>query len=142
VGLLPLRHFLFLVTHGRRLVLHLVADGSLMHHAVIDLAADSKRLIERSLLRVIGVQSTLYTEPVHGYLIPQHGVKMNKRDINIEKEIYRLRNPNKTLRRCAISPATEALRLGVHPAHKWTGLPRFSVKKICKKRGQPQMRLV
>lgn len=97
MGLLPLRHFLLLVTHGRRLALHLVADGSLMHHAVIDLSADSQRLIERSLLRVIGVQSILYIEPVHDYLIPQHKVKMNKRDINIEKEIYRLRNPNKTL---------------------------------------------
>lgn len=70
MGLFPLCHFLLLVAHRRGFALRLIADGSLMNKAVIDITADSKRLVKRSLLHTIGEKSILYTEPVHNCIIP------------------------------------------------------------------------
>ncbi len=85
-----------------------------MHKAVVDKAADSQRLIKRSLLRVIGIESIFYTNPVHAYIIPQYNVKSNWRDTNTTKGICRLRKdglaihprgcPNKTLKQGAFRP--------------------------------------
>ena len=62
-----------------------------MNKAIINITADSKRLNERSLLRMIGENPVLYTTLVHAYIIPQCNVSVNNRDINTKKGFVVLR---------------------------------------------------
>ena len=89
---LPCRHCLLLLIHRRRLALCFIADGSLVNKAVINITADLQRLIERSLLRMIGEQPVFYTNLVHLYIIPQYNVEYNYRDINTAKGMCRHKN--------------------------------------------------
>ena len=98
MGLLPLGYFLLPVTHGRRLALRLIADGSLVNTAVPDSTADLRRFIESSLLGVTGEYSTLYANPIHTYIMPQSSAKRSYRDINRATGICRL-HPSKALDR-------------------------------------------
>ena len=106
---LPCCDSLLLLIDRWRLALRFIADGSLVNKAVIDITADSQRLIERSLLRVIGVYSIFYTNLVHTYIIPKYNVKYSKRDINQVGGICRHRNDDE---------------LSI-PVAKARGLPRF-----------------
>jgi len=82
---LPRCHCLLLLIQSRRLALRFIADGSRVNKAIIDITADSQSLIERSLLRVIGVHPVFYANLVHAYSIPQYSVKCSKRDTNKTK---------------------------------------------------------
>jgi len=62
-----------------------------MNKAIINITADSKRLNERSLLRMLGKNPVLYTNLVHAYIIPQCNVSVNNRDINTKKGFVVLR---------------------------------------------------
>ena len=62
-----------------------------MNKAIINITANSKRLNERSLLRMIGKNPVLYTNLVHAYIIPQCNVSVNNRDINTKKGFVVLR---------------------------------------------------
>jgi len=62
-----------------------------MNKAVINITANSKRLIERSLLRMLGENPVLYTNLIHTYIIPQCNVSVNNRDVNTKKGFVVLR---------------------------------------------------
>ena len=62
-----------------------------MNKAVINITANSQRLIERSLLCMIGENPVFYTNLIHAYIISQYNVKINYRDINTTKGVCRLR---------------------------------------------------
>ena len=62
-----------------------------MNKAIINITADTKRLNERSLLRMIGENPVLYTNLVHTYIIPQCNVSLDNRDINTKKGFVVLR---------------------------------------------------
>ena len=68
---LPCCDSLLLLIDRWRLALRFIADGSLVNKAIIDSTADSQRLSERSLLRMIGVESIFYINFVHVYIISQ-----------------------------------------------------------------------
>jgi len=62
-----------------------------MNKAIINITAHSKRLNERSLLRMLGENPVLYTNLAHAYIIPQCNVSVNNRDINTKKGFVVLR---------------------------------------------------
>ena len=62
-----------------------------MNKAVINITANSKRLNEGSLLRMLGEKPVLYTNLIHVYIIPQCNVSVNNRDINTKKGFVVLR---------------------------------------------------
>ena len=70
-----------------------------MNKAIINITADSKRLNERSLLRMIGENPVLYANLVHAYIIPQCNVSVNNRDINTKKGFVVLRRTTRYLSR-------------------------------------------
>ena len=70
-----------------------------MNKAIINITANSKRLNERSLLRMIGKNPVLYTNLVHAYTIPQCNVSVNNRDINTKKGFVVLRRTTRYLSR-------------------------------------------